>query len=251
MDKAILTRNLGLSEKEAAVYIAILELGSSTIQPIAKHSGIKRTSIYYFIDHLVELGLAETAEIRGRTHYKALPPDGLVALQERRLDEIKNALPQFASIFNVSTKKPKISYYEGTEQIQNIMLEETRCKEVLGIWPGTMAVDVVGGMAFMEKLDRLRRQKGVMLKVIRFRGKEVIFRGSAHGAEHLREIRFPTEDIDFPIAIGIYDTGKVGFITSKKEGFGIMLESEEIYQAMKFLFYLFWEKTASAAENEG
>jgi len=246
MTREILTENLGLTDKEAAVYISILELGSSTIQPIAAHSGVKRTSIYYFINHLVDLGLVEAAKIRGRLHYKALPPARLVTLQQNRLEEIKSALPQFESIFNVSTNKPKISYFEGQEQMQQIVLEEHRCKkECLWIWPNKEAIDVVGGTDFMEKLIVKSRASKVFFRLIHFPDKLVPFKDDKGNDEGFREIRYAKPGTTFPLAIGIFDTGKVGFLTSRKEGFGIMIESVEFEAAMRFLFELFWEQASA------
>jgi len=249
MNKEVLIKNLGLSDKEAAVYEAILEIGSSTIQPISKQSGIKRTSIYYFINHLVELGLVEVAKVRGRLCYKALPPTRMISLQQQRLAELQESLPQFMSIYNVSTNKPKISYYEGPEQIKNIVLEETRCKkEALYIWPAKDVMDSIGGTEFMEILDRRRKENGTFLKLIRFRDKEIPFyRFDQTEKQDLREIRYAPAGTTFPMAIAIYDTGKVGFLTTRKEGFGIMIESEELVQAMRFLFELFWEQSEKPA----
>ena len=50
--EAELIQTLGLSEHEAAVYLAALELGEANIQEISRKSGVKRTSIYNFIDTL-------------------------------------------------------------------------------------------------------------------------------------------------------------------------------------------------------
>ncbi|MCB0325821.1 MAG: helix-turn-helix domain-containing protein, partial [Bdellovibrionales bacterium] len=65
---------VGLSEKESSVYLALLQLGRSSVTPISARSGVKRTSIYNFIDRLVALGLVEKTEERGRTLFHALPP---------------------------------------------------------------------------------------------------------------------------------------------------------------------------------
>src|SRR3989338_2110583 len=102
METDILTRNICLTNKEARVYETILQLGEGTIQPIARRSNIRRTSIYYFIDHLVELGLIDAVKVRGRMHYKALPPQKLLSLQLERTDEIREALPEFLGIYNAS-----------------------------------------------------------------------------------------------------------------------------------------------------
>ncbi|MCX6739840.1 MAG: hypothetical protein NTZ49_01260 [Candidatus Parcubacteria bacterium] len=44
--------NLGLNDKESKVYLACLELGTSSILEIAKKSGVNRGTIYYIIEEL-------------------------------------------------------------------------------------------------------------------------------------------------------------------------------------------------------
>ncbi|MCR4277971.1 MAG: hypothetical protein NUV80_06865 [Candidatus Berkelbacteria bacterium] len=243
MNNVILVENLGLTDKEAAVYTAVLELGSSTIQPIAKRAGVKRTSIYYFIDHLVELGLIEQLKIRGRMHYKARPPEQMLSLQKQRLEEIKNALPGFQSIFNQSTRKPRMSYYEGPEQMKNIMLEELRHKEIRFIWPIKEIVEMIGGPDFMADLVRQIKKRGIRVKTLRFPEQEVAYEGStSNEAEDWREIRYAPAGTTFPLAIGIYDQDTVAFLSSRKEGFGILIESTELAQGMTILFEMFWAK---------
>lgn len=252
MNNEILIKSLGMSEKEARVYLAILGLGSSTIQPIANRSGVKRTSIYYFIDHLVELGLVDKSKVGGRLRYTALTPSRLVELQQQRLRQIEQTLPEFLSLFNVSAKKPKISYFEGPEQMKNIVLEETRCKkEAWYIWRGRDVIDMIGGPKFMADVDRKRKAKGVQVRTIRFREADVTFKGSANGPEELRELRWAPAGTDFPMIMGIYDTDKVGFLTSRKSGFGILIESPEFSQAMRVLYESFWQQSMPAKEGEG
>ena len=51
--------------------------------------------------------------------------------------------------------------------------------------------------------------------------------------------------------IGIYDTGKVGFISSREEGFGILIESEELASMMTSFFELLWDRSLPARPGEG
>lgn len=250
MDNQILTQNLGLSDKEAAVYVAILELGESTVNPIAKRSGVKRTSIYNFIDHLVELGLIEVAVVRNRKHYKARSPEYLATLQERRWQEVKEAIPQFMSLFNVSTNKPKISYFEGPEQVRQIIVEELRHKMIRFIWPMQEVAEMIGGTSFMTKHIQHLQERGIQNRIIRFPEQDVEYEGWQNRTprETWREIRYAKEGTTFPMAVGIYDDNTVAFITSKKEGFGIMIESTELAQAMTYLFELFWAEAKPSAQ---
>lgn len=240
MEQTQLLEQLGLDEKEAKTYLAILELGSSTIKPIADRAGLKRTSLYNFIDHLVELGLIAQTDIRGRTHYQALPPSRLVDLQRERLSSLESALPQFMSIFNVAGDKPRISYYEGPEQIKQLLWEETRCnQELLGIWSGQDVDDLVGNRE-LARIDKARIAAGIKIRVVRTRHKDQPFQEFGGGPGNLRELRYAPPTVEFSTSLSIYDTGKVSFVTSRKESFGILIESQEIYQMMKLLFEGLW-----------
>ena len=50
-------KQIGLSEKQAGIYLAALELGETTVKEIAKKAEIKRTTIYDLLDEMIESGL--------------------------------------------------------------------------------------------------------------------------------------------------------------------------------------------------
>ena len=49
--------NLGLSERESSVYLALLELGQTTTGPLSKKSSIPNSKIYEVLNSLEEKGL--------------------------------------------------------------------------------------------------------------------------------------------------------------------------------------------------
>lgn len=245
MDKSKLLLQLGLSDKEAATYLALLEIGSSTVNPIAKRAGIKRTSVYNFIDHLISLGLVTQTEIRGRMHYQAQPPSRLVALQRERLQNLEQSLPEFMSIFNAVKDKPRVSYYEGVDQVKNIFWEETKCSsELVAVWSGQEVTDLIGSQE-LARIDKIRRQKGIAVRVVRIRDKDSSFRPFREQPGSNRQLRYAPEGTVFPIAFTVYDTGKVSFVSSQKEAFGILIESQELAQAMRVLFEALWTTSNS------
>jgi sugar-specific transcriptional regulator TrmB len=65
---------LGLSEKEAAVYLATLELGEDTALNIAEKSQVNRTTTYVILEKLMKLGLASTVERGKKTVFVAEDP---------------------------------------------------------------------------------------------------------------------------------------------------------------------------------
>lgn len=254
MTKEELLESIGLTDKEAKTYLAILEMGASTVKPIALRSGLKRTSIYNFIDHLVEMGLITQSEIRGRTYYKAVSPEKIVEIQKERTELVKKSLPEFLSIFNEKAFKPKINYFEGPEQIKNIGHEVLNCKkEVLYLWAGPELTEITGGERFWNQINDLRVKKGISVRLIRFQGKDELYDKSKSGPEFLRKTRWAPKDMEKMVEHGlaIYDSGKVGIFGSKEESYGILIESQSLNKTMKMFFELLWEKSTSAKVGEG
>ena len=252
MDHLSVLQECGLSTKEVRTYLALLALGSSTIKPIADHARLKRTSIYNFMPRLIEMGIVGKTTKRGRTYFHAQSPTRLVERQRQRLSELEQWLPALASLMNVKAGRPRISVFEGAAEIRNIVREEVYCtKEALYVWPGKDIIEMIGGVRFMTGIDRERIARGVQIRTVRFREKDVRFPTSAHGPKFLRQLRFAPPQFNTTMGLGIYDSGKVGFFSSHKEAFGILIESQEIYGLIKGLFELLWLRSTSAREGEG
>ncbi|KKU43326.1 MAG: Transcriptional regulator, TrmB [Berkelbacteria bacterium GW2011_GWA2_46_7] len=251
MKQEELLLDLGLSDREAKTYMAILELGSSPIKPIAQRSGVKRTSIYNFIDRLVGMGLITQTKVGRATHYQAAPPTRLAELQRERLRAIENALPEFNALFNTLSTKPRIHYFEGSEQIKNIAREELGCKKQASyIWPDAATTEAIGGTRFMQNIDKERIRKGVSIRSLRaHQPTEHLFETSRSGKEFLREIRFAPPQYKIAVGMGLYDTGKVSFFG--KEGFGVLIDSRDLHQLMSLLFELLWKQSKPARVGEG
>jgi len=236
-----LLHDLGLTEKESLVYLAVLELGNASVIDIAERAGIKRTSIYNFVDHLVGLGIIRQSLKDGHKRYQAVSPTSLLEIQQKRLTALESRMAELTALTNLEvTEKPRIQYFEGTEQMQQIEKESLECKEELAIWNRKRVIEQLGGPEYMEELDRQRRAKGVKIRLIAVKDEDQVFQGGE--SDETREIRYAPTGTTLPMAVSIYDTGKVGYITSQAEKFGILIESRELEQTMRVMFESLWEK---------
>lgn len=245
-------QKFGLTQAEASAYLAILELGTSTIKPIADRAGLKRTSIYNFIDKLISIGLVTRSIIRGRNYFTATNPDKLIEIERLRLKELEENLPFFYSLYQQSPNKPRLNYVEGPEQIAELVREETRCKkQALYIWPGKSALESIGGEGVMNKIDKERIRKKIWVKTIRFKKNDKHYGLSVNSSKYYRDMRWAPPAVDIKMGVGIYDTGKVAFFSSPKENFGVLIESREIQELMTSLFQMFWAVSIPARDGDG
>ncbi len=108
-------KNLGLSEKEARVYLALLQLGSSTPYQIAKKAGLKRPTAYVIAEELVGKGLIVNVPGEKRLRYIAKSPEVFIKEREGKLEAAKRILPELKSFHKGTAEKPSILFFEGID----------------------------------------------------------------------------------------------------------------------------------------
>lgn len=113
---------IGLSEKEAKVYLALLEVDSDTINDLAKKTGINRTTVYPVLESLSKKGLVSEVQKGKITTFSAEPPERLETFMERqkallteRANRLKDVVPQLKSIQRETGERPIIKYFEGRD----------------------------------------------------------------------------------------------------------------------------------------
>lgn len=112
--------SIGLTEKEASVYLAALSLGPSKVQEIAKSAQVKRTTVYSILESLKTRGLIKVELMGWKTLYVAESPDKLESLIEQMRHQVKKNLPEFTALYNLHSSGAFISYYEGLEGVKNV-----------------------------------------------------------------------------------------------------------------------------------
>lgn len=231
---------LGLSDNEAKVYLAGLELGKATIQELSRKSGVKRTTVYVVMDGLKEKGVFSQTKKNAKTFFIAQDPENMVDLLEKRLQGFKTALPELKSIYNIAEAKPKVRFYEGREGYlsvyENILRE--RPKELLVI----ASYD-----DFKKHIDEdyeedwtIRRIKqGTYLRWLDFET-TLVKAKAIKGKKGLREVRFLPNEFKFTSTMFIYGD-KVVLVSGKQRDFiAIVIENQEFSQMFRQFFEMLW-----------
>ena len=241
---------LNLNQKEAELYLAALELGESNIQQVAKKSGIKRTTAYDIIESLKNKGLISKL-IRGKkTIFSATNPHNLEEILEQQKHTLKRILPELLTVANALDSKPKIRFFEGQNGITDVY-EDTLLypdQELLA-WVTDEALSQFN-ISFLNEYYLSRRvEKKIWTRTIApdveaMRGYKEIDEKS------LRKTRLSEASI-FPIRveINLYGKNKIG-IMSFGEHFGMIIESEKIFETLKSIFEMNWRALASRNKDK-
>lgn len=243
----------GLSDKEAKIYIALLEKGPSTVTEISKQAKITRTNGYHILNSLITKGLVSTEE-KAKMIFTAEPPERIIIMLEEKLKEIerniqdaKKILPEFKTIYRNPTGKRKVKFFEGVEGVISTYEDTLTSKStILGYASVEQQHSFMPGY-FPEYYER-RTRRGIPVKAILAYTKES-FRIKDMDRAHLRVSKIVPLKFQISPEINIYDD-KVA-IMSLKEKFGAIIESREVADACRKLFELAYERAAEYDEKIG
>lgn len=239
-------QHLGLTDKEARVYLAALELGPSAVQDISHKSKVNRATTYVMIESLSARGLMSTFQKGKKKFYAAENPERLMTIietQEKVLAEQKNELeevmPVLESLFNTEGAKPQVRYLEGIEGMEAARaIFESLSGDAVQIYPLDHVAkfeQALHGRA--EHIERLSKQD--------FKARMIAVTTNEKVAKKLPMIpgaeRRYVDAAAFPIHGEISVRGNHVFMFSHKSAvLSTIIVSQEIADVVRALFDMAW-----------
>lgn len=136
MNKIDALEQIGLSKKEAQVYVTLLGLETAVVSEIARVSRLKRPTVYVVLEELRKKGLILKVPHPKKSIYTAQDPD---IYFKNSLDRVKQAYGALSELKAIQKKENKISikYFEGEQGIEDALFyrkEELRGTEIVGFF---------------------------------------------------------------------------------------------------------------------
>ncbi len=232
--------DIGLSEKEAKVYLALLEVGQETVQNISKKANVNRATTYVILESLQKKGIVTTFEQAKKTFFIAEGPSALYNIireQQEELEkkdgELDEMMNQLMTVYNLHPDKPKISFYEGKEGLKEmIRLRQNDNPSEARIFLPHNKLSNLFNEEEREEMSNKRLQKNILNIVIRsgVSRLEVTEKQSA-------EQRVAPEEIDFSSDIEVWGE-KVLIASLEGDISGIIIESKVVAETLKNIFDL-------------
>lgn len=251
-------RKIGLNEKEAHVYLSLLELGSQPASVVGKKAHINRSTTYLVLDSLIQKGYVNEHVRADVKYFAAADPQVIVqnleqlkhTVDENR-KELINLLPDFYALTNPLSIKPKVRFYEGEEGVKRAMNDSLNASKSLYAWSAfdSWLKSTPSLQKYIKDYARLRAQKyKIPVKVIVLDKPEVRkyllkqYPPLKEKKDPLMEIRWAPKDVPaFNNETNIYDD-KVSIVSlAKNELLGVVIESHEIAQLHKAMFQMAWK----------
>lgn len=237
----------GLSEKEARVYVSLLELEVGSANEIANKSNVNRSSVYVVLESLVEKGFVSTSE--GTTVQKYIPCEPEVILQKAREvagkkaqieNRIEEILPELNALSTGLKKRPKFRVYERPQGLVTA-LEETinnnqdKLVRVAASIGNTK--DLLPENYWVDYVKRRHDRKIKMRGIHPYDNIAKFMIGNTKTSKYDELALVPEKNFTFPMDMAVYDD-RIHFTTADEGGVTIVVQNAGMAEGMKSLFDL-------------
>jgi len=221
----------GLSEKEVNVYMALLKLGTSSVNRIAERSALQRTTTYDILKSLTEKGLVSYVMKENKKFFEAADPNKLLNILKEKQERIAEVIPALEVIRKTIKEKPSITLYEGKSGMKTILEDILKARKDFLCYASKKDLAIFFKYYLPHFVDE-RIRLGMKAKLI-LDAKPI--------AGRLTECRITNKR--FKTATWVYGN-KVAILTlEEKEPVGIIIENEEIANTQRIVFDMMWQSS--------
>lgn len=233
---------MGLDEKEAALYLASLELGEANMTELAKKAEIKRTTAYLAFESLEKKGLMGSFKMKSGLRFVPTRPELLVDKTQKQLDDLKTLLPELKAISEKPESAPKLYYYEGKEGYFTAAEGSLRTPNSIIRHIGSLKEthNVVTLDYDTNHYIPTRIGRHIFMKALYYASETEQEIKSRKHAEELREVRYLPEKYICKTSMLIYQN-TVAIFSTKKELMTIIIESPEVAEGERRKFDMIWD----------
>lgn len=231
--------SVGLTDKEARVYVALLSLGQGTASAIAEKADIKRSIAYFTLDSLVERGYAQELKGEKVKRFAVVEPARLLKSVQANTENLRMMLPLLRGLFQGPEAKTTVEIHEGKEAILPVyrMMENGHMSYYMTNWEKMYEL-------FPEEAQRWgvtaanEKNPNVTKNIILYTpaGRDIMKKMKTNKKQSFRMLPKGT---DYQMNFGISDN--VLAITSFDPLFVVVIRSEQVVAAASLLFELAWQ----------
>jgi sugar-specific transcriptional regulator TrmB len=226
-------KEFGLTEKEAEVYLKLLELGFATASEIAEKTQIHRINIYDILERLQEKGLVSFALAGKRKQYEVINPKKILELEEERKQKIEKIIPELIKKRELGKLPQEAVILKDKKGIKNILEEITKSK--------TEVLLFASGWGFEENFPnyspiwherfKVNKTKIRCLLSSKFKGSEI---------PKPLNYRFLPSEFVFPSTTCVYED-KVLIVMWGASPLAVLVRGKEISDSNREFFEMLWK----------
>ncbi len=226
-------RFAGLTENEAKVYKALLELGPNQAGIISRKTGLHRRVVYDTTEMLIKKGLIGYILKNNKKLFQASDPKRFLEIIKEKEEAINNVMPVMLDFYKQTKEKEETNFYKGKLGLKTVFEDQLRegIKEVLILGGSQKANEMF--QFYFKWYNKRRQEKKIKMKII--------FNSREEKKIPYAEVRYLPQKYSSPLAINIYGDKVAIILWSKENPFAVVIKNKEVSGGYKKHFDLMWK----------
>ena len=233
---------VGLTAREIRVYLALLEIGTSSVGNIIKHSGIPGSKIYETLNKLGKRGLVSNILKGKKMSFTASNPKNILEFIDSERNKIaETIIPQLERLQTNKKEDRQGTIYEGINGIKAVyemMLKINHGETIYVLGAPIQAQEKLE--AFFIDFNKKRIKRGVKMKIIYNSDAEVY--GKVREKMELTEVRYMKKEDTSPAWIDIFGD-KVAIFDFSDVPSAVLIKAEAIAKSFLNYFNISWRNS--------
>jgi len=229
--------DIGLSKNEAKIYLALSELGSTTIGDIAKNSKIHRSNVYDAIEGLVQKGLASFILKDKVKYYQATDSNNLFNMIQEKEEKVKNLLPRLELLQSLSHEKSEASIQVGLAASRRALDSFLKYNSEILVMGAPSGLGKLIG-PFLQNYHKRRTDRKIVMKHIS--NTDSFDRIKVLKSLKYTEVRVLPSEYDNPVTTFIVGP-EVTFIQFIENPVIITIKNKSMADGYRKYFYYMWK----------
>ena len=166
MDVSRALHKIGLNTGETKVYLALLKLGSVPVSKLKEETHLHRTTIYDFVEKLLNKGLVTYVVKTGVKYYNAVNPEKLLEYVKEKEETVLDVLPQLLKFSSLQPEEIHVEVYKGTEGVKSLLNDVLRVGKDYVIFGIDESIFQQRFGTLMDKFFRKEKEKGFKERIL-------------------------------------------------------------------------------------
>src|SRR3989338_6676855 len=235
-----LLQNLGLTEREAEIYLILLDLGSTTTGQVIKKSGLHKATVYSILQRLIDQGLVSYVIKDGIRYFESPDPDTFLNVLREKEESLLEILPELKKKKELAKQKQEAYILEGLKGVKaarNRSLKLNKGEEILILCASQASNQALE--SYWENYHKRRVKAGIKARML---WSETIKKiGKNREKLSLTELKYLPKELETPADIDIFkDTVDIRVFTDKP--FVFHMENKMLADAFRNYFNLLWNQ---------
>ena len=241
MSEEEVLKELGFSERETKVYLAMLELGETTVGPIASKTRIQHSKVYQTLEKLIDRGLVSFV-IKSKTKYFfAQKPKLIMNMLKEKERELSEIIPKLEKRREFAKQQQIATVYEGYKAIKsmfNLILDSLTNKSYYYVFAfKSEYIESETAKNFLRQIHMKLAEKGVDDRLI---GHLSIKEELANNYGDIKNVKFRFTNMKLPIGLMIIDDKVINWVWGERPT-AIEIKSKQVAGQYKKFFLETWK----------